>query len=369
MTPATFPQFTAVGLAGCLTAGVAHQLYATVRLHERHQGFDRRQVKCASGNLLSYHVRRGSPDGPTLVCEAGLMSTSLFWLLVADHIDLDTTVILYDRAGYRGSLRRCQDPYSLNESVSDLAELVRKTVAPARRCLLAGHSLGGYLVHRAADVLSDRVHDVVLVDPTHPRELVHSRAQREGSRGVDLTMSLGSWSALFGAGLLVDKKGLLAFADGSPYRRRLGIETSAVSTWRAAHREWDYSYPFMLDGGRPLDDLRVPVSVVAAGATLTSSPEQRELYEEYVASGTGGEVAVIDGATHLSVIAGVEYAPQTAGVIRRCTAGLDPQDVAAALAPAGGVANSTRGEPDSPTAGPAPNAESTATQLRSKEAV
>ncbi|MGL4743415.1 MAG: alpha/beta fold hydrolase [Dermatophilaceae bacterium] len=369
MTPATFPQCTAVGLAGCLATGVAHQVYATARLHQGHRGFDRRQLKCATGNLLSYHVRPGSPDGPTLVCEAGLMSTSVFWLLVADHIDLDTTVVLYDRAGYRRSLRRCHEPYTLQESVSDLAELVRKVVSPTSPCMLAGHSLGGYLVHRAADVLSDRVQRIVLVDPTHPRELLRSRAQREGSRGVDFTMSLGSWSALFGAGLLVDKKGLLAFADGSPYRRQLRLETSAVSTWQAARREWDYSYPFMLDGGRPLDDLRVPVTVVAAGSTLDASPEQRDLYEEYVASGTGGRVVVVDGATHLSIVAGMDHAPRTAQAIQLSEVGPGAESGVVALDSVRDALDSTGAESDSATANLEPAASSEAAEPRSKETV
>jgi len=320
MTIATFPQLTRVSLAASLAVGVAHMGYATVRTHGGHHGFERRRLRCDSGNIISYHVRAGRSGGATLVCEAGLMNSSASWLLVSDHLGADITVLLYDRAGYRGSLRRCPENYSFQESVNDLTEVVRDGVDPAGPCVLTGHSLGGYLVHRVAAALPDRVHGVVLIDPTHTRELLHSPAQREGSRGVSLTLKLGPLSALFGTGLLIDKKGLYSFAEGNAHYRTLRLEASAASTWRAARREWDYSYAFMLDGGRQLEPVSVPVTVLAAESTLRDTPEHRELYEEYIDSGTGGELVTIAGSTHLSIIGGVDHAPATTRAIEAAVA-------------------------------------------------
>ena len=316
----TFPKLAAAGLAGCLAAGVAHQVYATMRVRAGHRGFERHQLRCGTGNILTYHVRRGAPGAPTLVCEAGLMNSSATWLLTADHLDPRISVLVYDRAGYRTSLRRCPEDYSLRESVDDLVEVIADGVDPTGPCVLAGYSLGGYLAHRAAAAAPERVNGLVLVDPTHPRELMHSRRQREGSRGVNLTMKLGPNTVLFGGGLLIDKRGLYAFADGSPHYNTLRIEGSAVSTWRAARREWDHSYAFLLDGGRPLDRLNVPVSVVAAESTMRDTPEQRELYEDYLASGTGGRIVTIAGTSHLSIIGGVEEAPKTTRAIEAAVA-------------------------------------------------
>ncbi|MFD7340231.1 alpha/beta fold hydrolase [Streptomyces violascens] len=316
----TFPQLTAAGLAACLTAGLLHRSYANFASRGGHTGFEQHRLRCDSGNIVTYHVRRGAPGGPTLVLEAGLMNTSAAWLLVADHLDPALSVLLYDRAGYRGSLRRCPEDYSLNESVNDLLEVMADGVGTDGPCVLAGHSLGGYLAHRAA--AAGRVHGVVLVDPTHPGELLHSRRQREGSRGVNLTMKLGPWSAALGAGLLIDKRGLFTYAEGSPHYRTLRLEGSATSTWHTARREWDYSYAFMLDGGRPLDPIQVPVSVVAAASTLRDTPEHRDLYEEYIASGTGGRIVTIPGSTHLSITGGVDHAPLTARAIEEAVAGI-----------------------------------------------
>jgi pimeloyl-ACP methyl ester carboxylesterase len=320
MSRLTFPKLTTAGLAACLAAGLAHQGYATLASQAGHAGFERRRLRCDSGNLITYHVRRGEPGGPTLVCDAGLMNSSASWLLVADHLDAAITLVLYDRAGYRSSLRRCPEDYALGESVNDLAEVIADAVSTDGPCVLAGHSLGGYLAHRTAAASPDRVHGLVLVDPTHPRELLHSRRQREGSRGVNLTMKLGPWSSVFGAGLLIDKKGLFSFAENSPHLRTLRLEGSAPATWRAGRREWDYSYAFMLDGGRPLDRLRIPVSVIAAESTMRDTPEHQDLYDEYLASGSGGRIVTIPGSTHLSLTGGVEHAPLTTRAIEDAVA-------------------------------------------------
>ncbi|MFE7484442.1 alpha/beta hydrolase [Streptomyces sp. NPDC057552] len=315
MNTLTFPRLTALGLAACLTAGIVHQGYATWASRTGHRGFERRSLRCDSGNVITYHVRRGEKGGPTLVCDAGLMNTSVSWLLLADHLDPAISLVLYDRAGYRTSMRRCPEDYALSESVGDLKEVIADAVGADGPCVLAGHSLGGYIAHRTAAAIPGRVHGLVLVDPTHPRELLQSRKQREGSRGVNLTMKLGPWSSVFGAGLLIDKRGLFSFAADSPHYKALRLEGSAPSTWRAARREWDYSYAFMLDSGRPLDQLGIPVSVVAAETTMTDTPEHAELYEDYIASGSGGRTVTIAGSSHLSITGGTAYVRHTAEAI------------------------------------------------------
>ncbi|MGC5394201.1 alpha/beta fold hydrolase [Streptomyces sp. DT20] len=308
----TFRRLTGTGLAACLVGGLVHGGWATMATRRGHIGFERHSVHCGSGNIIAYHLRPGASDGPVLVCEAGLMSTSTAWLLIADHLDPAVTVVVYDRAGYRGSLRRCPDTYSLSESVNDLVDVVTDALGVRRTCVLAGHSLGGYLVHRAAATAPDLVKGVILVDPTHPRELLHSPRQRVGARAADMTMRLGPWTSFFGGGLLLDKKEMFDFARGTAHHRALRLEVSAPGTWRAARREWSRAYAFMMDGGRPLDRLEIPVSVIAAELTLRKSPEHRELLEEYVSSGSRGEIVTIADSTHLSVVSGSGTAAFTA---------------------------------------------------------
>lgn len=316
-----FPRLAARVLAATAAVGVAHTAFAEARTMLAHSDARLRggRIRTSTSNVISYHVRPGTPGGTALVLDAGLLSSSLSWLLVLSHIPDDIPVVLYDRAGYRRSMRRCPEAYNLAESVTDLVEVVAAAVDGP--CVLAGHSLGGYLCHQAAARMPERVRGVALVDPTHPGQLRNSGGQRAGAASTNLTVRLAPRSILAGGGLLLDKKGLLAYAEGNPHRRALSWEMSASSTWRASAREWKYMYPFMLDGGRPLDRLAVAVSVLAAGATESEVPEQLELYKGYVDSGDGGELRTLAGSTHLSIIGSPEYAPTTAAFLSEMVRG------------------------------------------------
>lgn len=327
MTTLKFPRLVGAGVAAGVVAGVVHQAYTTVVGLRHHDGFDTEQVRCATGNIITSYRRRGTSGAPILVFDAGLISTSLVWRLLVDHLPPSYTVVLYDRAGYRRSLRRCAEDYCLQESVSDLTDLVRDVADPAAPCLLVGHSLGGYLAHRAAVELTDTIAGLLLIDPNHPRELLVSKRQREGARSANLSIKLGPATMLLGGGLLMDKSGIMTRMEGSPYYAALRLEASTYAAWRAAAREWGYCYPFMLDGGRPLDHLDVPVHVVAASGTLTTIPEQRSLYEDYVASGEGGRLETIDGADHQTVVAGPKHAELTARALASLVADLKASEV------------------------------------------
>jgi len=62
---------------------------------------------------------------------------------------------------------------------------------------------------------------------------------------------------------------------------------------------------------------------------MRDTPEHRDLYEEYIASGTGGELIVVDGSTHLSLTGGVEHAPHTARAIARVARAAERREVTA----------------------------------------
>ncbi|GAA2082724.1 hypothetical protein GCM10009801_42680 [Streptomyces albiaxialis] len=322
-----FTRMTLGALAAAGAVGVTYQLYADARAKRATGGLAHRQLTCSSGNIISYHVREGAPGADTLVLDAGLLSSSLAWLLVLDHLDPDLRVVLYDRAGYRRSLRRCAEDYCFEESVGDLVDVLGEAVDGD--CVLAGHSLGGYLAHRAATRLPETVRGLVLIDPMHPRQLRESRTQRAGANNTNLTVRLAPLSIQCGGALLLDRRSLLSYADDSPYRRALGWELSSASAWRASRREWGYAYAFMLDGGRPLDALEMPVSVLAAEATVGDAPEQRALYEEYARSGAdGGSSETLAGASHLSILGSAEHAPRTAAHLEKALAATHVREAA-----------------------------------------
>lgn len=215
----------------------------------RHHAFTEKRVTCATGNVLTYYRRDGLPASPTLVFEAGLMSTSTSWLLLADHLAPTLSVVVYDRAGYRKSMRGCVEPYCLSESVDDLRDVIADAVISDGPVYLVGHSLGGYLAYQVATTASrttesrvsaPAIDGVVLIDPTHPGELMRSRRQREGSRGVHMALKLGPLTSLAGGGLLMDKKNMYAFCAGSPYEK----------LWRLENRPSAPGWPPVESGGK-----------------------------------------------------------------------------------------------------------------------
>ncbi|HEY1133299.1 MAG TPA: alpha/beta hydrolase [Nocardioides sp.] len=287
---------------GVLGTGLAHQAYASTRALQAHRGWQRHEVTAETGNVLTVHRREAGPGAPELFFEAGLMNTSTSWLMLAERLADDFTVTVYDRAGYRSSRRGQSEPYQLGESASDAVDVVRALRAEGSEVSLVGHSLGGYIAHRTAALLGDLAR-VVLIDPMHPQELVASRAQRQGSKGLDLSLRTGPLTVALGGGLLMDKRGTLRVLSDNPYVAMLRAELSALSTWTTGRREWRFAYPFMLDGGAPLGELDVPVHVIGASETLQGSTEQHELFTSYVASGTpAGTLREVPGTSHLGIV-------------------------------------------------------------------
>lgn len=319
----SFPSAVAALTAGVLGTGVVHQLHATIRTRRPHRDWTTKTVTCETGNRVVCHHRDAGPNAPQLFFEAGLMNTSTAWLVMADALSSDFSVTIYDRAGYRSSMRHQAEPYALHESVSDLVDVVQATRRPTAPTWLVGHSLGGYLAHRAASVIHDLA-GVLLIDPMHPQELVTSQQQRQGARSTDLSLRTGPLTIALGGGLLMDKGALLRSAADNPHRSALSHELSSATTWMTALREWRYAYAYMLDGGGSLADLDVPVHVLAASRTVAQSTDQRELYAGYVASGAdGGACRVVDDTDHLGIVNDPAMVHRAALAIRAAVADQD----------------------------------------------
>ncbi|MFE5110683.1 alpha/beta fold hydrolase [Streptomyces sp. NPDC056663] len=109
-------------------------------------------------------VVRGS-GGPAVVIEPGWGSTVESWEALAQALSTDTTVVTYDRPGYRTS-DRARDRRTPDDVARDL-QGVLGAVGVDGPLVLVGHSAGGLYARAFAARYGERVVGLVLVDTAY----------------------------------------------------------------------------------------------------------------------------------------------------------------------------------------------------------
>jgi pimeloyl-ACP methyl ester carboxylesterase len=96
-----------------------------------------------------------------VVAVHGITSSSRSWIAVARELDRRATLVAVDLRG-RGESSSLPGPYGLSAHARDVLAVV--DALGLERAVLAGHSLGGYVVARLAADHPERASAVVLVD-------------------------------------------------------------------------------------------------------------------------------------------------------------------------------------------------------------
>jgi len=113
-------------------------------------------------------VDRGRGPGPTVVMEAGLMSTLLSWSGLERELARSFRVVSYDRAGL-GWSDLGPMPRTADRIVTELHTLLERAQIPPPY-VLVGHSFGGLTMPLFAARFPEEVAGMVLVDPVVPAE-------------------------------------------------------------------------------------------------------------------------------------------------------------------------------------------------------
>jgi pimeloyl-ACP methyl ester carboxylesterase len=114
------------------------------------------------------HLLESGSGGPTILLEAGLMSTVLSWSELQHALAGSFRVVTYDRAGM-GWSDLGPMPRTADRIVEELHSLLKQaSISPPY--VLVGHSFGGLTMPLFAARFPDEVTGVVLVDPVAPAE-------------------------------------------------------------------------------------------------------------------------------------------------------------------------------------------------------
>lgn len=140
------------------------------------------QLPPAPGELVDVggyklHLYCTGEGNPTVVMDAGLGDWSLRFRALQERVAEFTRVCTFDRAGY-GWSEPGPEPRTSQQIVDELSTLL-ETAEVAGPYVLVGHSFGGLNMILFANEHPEQVTGVVLVDSSHPDQMVQLAAVPE----------------------------------------------------------------------------------------------------------------------------------------------------------------------------------------------
>lgn len=266
---------------------------------------------------LPLHCLVHRAGGPTVVFENGLGCPCTTWSWVLDGIAGRYSYLAYDRPGngWSGDDGRRRSARETNELA---AGLLAQHDLPAPY-VLVGHSIGGLLAMSFAAAMSHDIAGMVLVDSSHPDQLVRSSAQRDSMPMVDDAMAGLFWRTLLGR---KPPHHAVSYLDDLPsHRAEQTKRTMALpALWRAALREVR-TFDDWRDGLWPATlPKSLPVAVVTAGQTNVGDSKHLELQAELAALSEVSKHVVVKDADHDGIVMRQDHAQHVIDAIEWTTA-------------------------------------------------
>ena len=107
------------------------------------------EVEVVTDDGARLHVRAyGDPDADVLVLSHGWTCSTAFWAAQIRELATDHRVITYDQRGHGRS--PASPACSTDALADDLVAVLKATLAPGEKAVLAGHSMGGMTVLAAS---------------------------------------------------------------------------------------------------------------------------------------------------------------------------------------------------------------------------
>ncbi|WP_077800005.1 alpha/beta fold hydrolase [Streptomyces sp. JHA26] len=235
-----------------------------------------RVLTVASADGARLHVEvHGPDDAPAVVLSHGWTCSTAFWAAQIRGLSADHRVIAYDQRGHGRSpaSRAC----GTDALADDLEAVLKATLAPGERAVIAGHSMGGMTVLAAAARPALREHAAaVLLCSTGSSKLVASATVlplREGPVRTWLTRRiLGSRAPLGPVTPLALR--ILKYGTMGPGSAAHMVEACARIVHacpRGARHAWSQVLD-LLDLDHGVRELDLPVEVVVGTADRLTPP-------------------------------------------------------------------------------------------------
>lgn len=224
-------------------------------------------ARSADGSRIHIELH-GPEDAPAVVLAHGWTCNIRFWDAQIRDLAADHRVIAYDQRGHGLTPEPGPGGYSTNALAEDLEAVLAATLAPGRKAVLAGHSMGGMTVMAAASRPGLREHAaaVLLCSTGSTRLAAEARVLplRASALRTRLTTAVLGAKAPLGPVNPVSKK-ILKYATmgaGSAPDRVDACARIVHACPRRARVEWGHVLA-ELDLAVGVRELRAPTAVIA----------------------------------------------------------------------------------------------------------
>jgi pimeloyl-ACP methyl ester carboxylesterase len=237
-----------------------------------------------SNGIRIHYWRTGGTGKPVMIMAHGITDYGLSWASLADKLQDDYDIIMYDARGH-GFSEKLESRYSLNDHVEDLVGLIK--ALNIKKPVLFGHSMGAWTVALTGATYPDLPRAIIMEDPPLGRELKFLK---------EINISL--WKELIETDRTTSKKMLMNHARS---KRHPGLSDFEYDHWAEAKllacpnvvnvikdeslREPSEVYP----------KITVPVLILKADADEANRKKHLDIAELL----PNGKLVHIDGASHL----------------------------------------------------------------------
>jgi pimeloyl-ACP methyl ester carboxylesterase len=237
-----------------------------------------------SNGIRIHYWRTGSVGKPVMIMAHGVTDYGLSWASLAEKLQADYDIIMYDARGH-GFSERPESQYSLNAHVEDLVGLIG--ALGIDKPILVGHSMGSGTVALAGATYPDLPRAIIMEDPALAEMLKYLTE-----------VNIPEWKRLIKADKAMGKQKLMKLARS---RRHPGWSDFEYDHWAEAKLLVSSNVVEVIRGEGLRNPNKIYPKIIAPTLILKADADKdnREKHIKIAELLPNGKLVHIDGATHL----------------------------------------------------------------------